>query len=335
VPAVGWALVTRDSEASGAVGNADVEHSEPAHATTSFEAASIAKTVIAICVMQLVESGKLSLDTDVSRYVGFPVRHPRLPAAITLRHLLTHTASIADRDDTRTGGAMPLGHFLEGYFADAGSRGVFLDAGPGTSAMYSNVGPSLAALAVERVTKARFADVARVRVFEPLGMTATAFGNDALPAGTQLAAPYAAQGDGFKRLPTASHALYPVVDLFSSSRDLARLARVVLRGGELDGARILSQASVDEMFRVQLPDAAPDDALGWQVRTIGGHRVVGHEGEDAGASTGMFVDIASGVGALFLANGDAFQSDAKERATALGELLEMLLATARSSASAR
>ncbi|MBX3205260.1 MAG: beta-lactamase family protein [Labilithrix sp.] len=332
VPAVGWASVTRGSESSGAAGTADVERDEPAGATTAFEAASIAKTIIATSVMQLVEEGKLALDADVSSYVGFAVRHPRAP--ITLRHLLTHTAAIADGDETRASGGPALGDFLGGYFADAGSRGIFLDAPPGTSMRYSNVGPSLAALAVERATGVRFAEHARARVFAPLGMRATAFGLDALAPGTRVAAPYAARGASFHRLPAPSHALYPVVDLFSSPRDLARFARAILRGGELDGARVLSQASVDEMLRVQLLDAAPDDALGWQVRRFEGRLtgrarvVVGHEGEDAGASTGLYLDVAAGAGAVVVANGDAFQSGEADRAAALGDLVEHLLASA-------
>ena len=275
---------------------------------------------------------RLSLDADVSAYVGFPVRHPRLPAPITLRHLLTHTAALADREETRAPGGPALGDFLGGYFADAGARAVFLDAGPGTTMAYSNVGPSLAALAVERASGTRFADRARERVFAPLGMRATAFGQDALPAGSRVAAPYAARGDGFVRLSPPSHVLYPVVDLFSTPRDLARFARAIARGGELDDVRILSAPSVSEMLRVQLPDAAPGEALGWQARTFGGRSVVGHEGEDSGVSTGLYLDPTSGSGAIVLANGDAFQGDDGERAAAIGGLLEELLGAARSSA---
>lgn len=328
VPAVGWAWVTRDEAASGAVGAADVERAEAAGAATAFEAASIAKTIVATCVMQLVEEGKLALDADVSTYVGFAVRHPRANAPITLRHLLTHTASIADRAATRDPGGVALGDFLGAYFADAGGGGVFLDALPGASMSYSNAGPSLAALAVERAAGVPFAERARSHVLAPLGMRATAFGLEGLPPGTPVATPHAARGAGFARLPAPSHALYPVVDLFATPRDLARFARAVLRGGELDGARILTKPSVDEMLRVQMPDAAPADALGWQVRRFGGRVVVGHEGEDAGASTGLYLDVGAGAGAVVLANGDAFQSGEADRAAALGDLVERLLVAA-------
>lgn len=332
VPAIGWAALGRDFQVSGAVGFRELERSAIATDRTAFEAASIAKTILATCVLQLVEEGRLSLDADISSYVGFAVRHPRWPTPITLRHLLTHTGAIVDLEDTRATGAIALGDFLSAYFADAGARRVFLDAPPGTKSAYSNVGPSLAALAVERVTATRFADRARVRVFEPLEMRDTAFGPDALRRGTEIALPYASRGADFMRVPLPSHALYPVVDLFSTPRDLARFGRAILRGGELDGVRVLSEASVEAMLRVALPDAAPDDALGWQGRTFDGRRVVGHEGEDSGASTGLYLDMASGVGAVVLANGDAFQSGDEMRANALGELVTKLLDTTWSSA---
>jgi CubicO group peptidase (beta-lactamase class C family) len=53
--------------------------------------------VTALGVMRLVEQGKLALDTDVSRYLGYTLRNPYYPdAAITLRMLLSHTSSLRD-----------------------------------------------------------------------------------------------------------------------------------------------------------------------------------------------------------------------------------------------
>jgi CubicO group peptidase (beta-lactamase class C family) len=121
--------------------------------------------------------------------------------------------------------------------------------------------------------------------------------------------------------------VYPAVDLFATAGDLARFSRAILRDGELDGARILSAASVRAMLRAET--AAADQAIGWQLRTIGGRPVIGHEGEDAGATTGLFLDLASGTGALVLANGDAFGSGDKVRAEAIQTMISGLLATTR------
>jgi CubicO group peptidase (beta-lactamase class C family) len=328
VPALAWAAVTRERSVAGAVGLADVEASVAATPDTPFEAASLAKMVIATTVMQLVEEGRLSLDADVSSLVGFPVHHPRRGAPpITLRLLLTHTAALADRPATSAPETQPLGDFLRGYFADAGTS-VFLDALPGRTYAYSNVGPALAALAVERVSNTPFAERARKSIFEPLGMRKTAFRRPSAPA-PPPAAPYSAKGAGFLRHGPPSHALYPVVDLFASARDLARFAQAILRGGELGENRILRAESVDAMLALQV-DAAPMDALGWQSRRFGTRAVVGHEGEDVGASTCLYIDRAAGVGAVVLTNGDAFQSGDPSRAIAIGELVEALLDRAAS-----
>jgi CubicO group peptidase (beta-lactamase class C family) len=281
VPAITYAWFTRDAQETGLVG-------EPKPST--FLAASIAKTVIGACVMQLAVEKKLSLDADVSQYVGFSVRHPRHPTVVvTLRLLLSHVAALVDDFDTLQAPG-ELEPFLRAYLSLPSHWG---KEGPGTKLRYSNVGSAVAALAVERVAQRSFADESTARVFEPLRMKNTEWDR--------------------------RRAVYPVVDLLSSAADLARFGRAVLRGGELDGARILPETAVDEMLR---------DSLGWQHTKIGSFALTGHEGEDKRASTGFYLDRTKGIGALALANGDAFSSGDKRRTAAIADLLDVLLTTA-------
>ena len=335
VPGMAYAVVTRERErfvAGSGVG--DLELRTRVDAATVFEAASIAKLLVAVCVMQLVEEGKLDLDGDASQYVGFAIRHPRGSTLITLRMLLAHRASIRDPQDESPAPRTPanaLGPFLERTMIDGGKprAASYLDDEPGTATTYSNVGASLAALAVERAAHETFADVANRRVLVPLRMRDTTWVAPAHPSAS-AARPYARGAGGFVALPSPCHALYPAVDLHSSARDLARFARAMLRDGELDGARILSASSVRVMTTAVDGDA--DQALAWQLRTIGNAqarmRVLGHEGEDAGATTALFIDRATGTGAVVLANGDAFSSGDSLRAAAIQSLLVELLAAA-------
>jgi CubicO group peptidase (beta-lactamase class C family) len=330
VPGLVYAAFTREGERVGAAGLSDVARRLEARSDTVFEAASIAKLVVATCVMQLVEDGKLDLDADAATYVGFKLRHPRWPERITLRLLLTHRASIRDLDDELRARAAgnPLGPFLEKYLVkdDAPRAAAFSTERPGSQLAYSNVGAALAALAVERVSGESFAAFSTKRVLTPLRMTKTSW---AAPdqASRASATPHAYRDGAFVGLPPPSHAVYPAVDLFATAGDLARFSRAILRDGELDGARILSAASVRAMLRAET--GAADQAIGWQLRTIGGRPVIGHEGEDAGATTGLFLDLASGTGALVLANGDAFGSGDKVRAEAIQTMISGLLATTR------
>jgi CubicO group peptidase (beta-lactamase class C family) len=324
VPGIAYAAVNREREVvSGGVGLATLEPRADVSEDTVFEAASIAKTVIATCVMQLAEEGRLDLDADAGKYVGFKLRHPRSGDPITVRMLLTHRGSIVDRDDELLAGAdVPLASFLQRYLVDdRGPRALaFLDAGPGSTTAYSNVGAALAALAVERISGEGFVDFTRRRLFVPLGMKSTGW---RAPRPEHAATPHALRDGGFVALPQASHAVYPVVDLRSSAHDLARFARAILREGELDGTRILAPPSIRTMLSADARDG--DQALAWQLRTIGGQRVTGHEGEDAGATTALFLDLAAGTGAVVLANGDAFVSGDRDRAGAIQGLIASLL----------
>lgn len=326
VPAVAYAAFTRAGlVVDGASGFADAPAKRVVTRDAPFLAASIAKTIVATCAMQLVEQGRADLDLDVTRYVGFPVRHPRFPdAPVRLRALLVHDACIRDdfarlhEASSADAARVELGPFLRAYLARAEA---WLPTRPGTSYAYSNVGAALAAYAVERISGASFADASARAVFAPLAMRRTTWAPCPDP---ERAAPHALRDGVFARADRSPYAVYPAVDLWASAQDLARFGRAILRGGELDGARILSAASVDLMLR----EARPDQALGWQIRTIGGARVVGHEGEDEGASTGLYVDRARGVGAVVLANGDAFASGERARAEALERVLVELLARA-------
>ena len=69
----------------------------PVTEETCFRVASVSKLVMTFGALALVERGVLGLDDDLSVCLGYPVRNPRFPdAPVTLRMLLTHTASIRD-----------------------------------------------------------------------------------------------------------------------------------------------------------------------------------------------------------------------------------------------
>lgn len=327
VPAIAYGIVTRDKAvAFDAAGLADGPKKIDATKDTIFEAASIGKTIIGVSVMQLVEQKRLDLDADVSTYVGFAVKPPGAKVPVTLRHLLSHRGSIVDHVDQLQDARdkATLGDFLRRYLVQ---EDAYASTAPGAKVVYSNVGSALAAYAVEKVSGESFADYTTAHVFTPLKMTAT--GWTASKASFVVASPHRFENGAFAALPQASHAIYPVVDLRSTVGDLGRFARAILRDGELDGARILEAKSVETMLAPA--DDAKEEALGWQLRKMAGRRVVGHEGEDSGASTGMYLDKAAGEAAIVLANGDAFSSGDDARTKAIQDLFAGLFDLLQSS----
>lgn len=332
VPALAVAVV-RDGHIvlEGAHGLADVGSAAPARTDTAFEAASIGKTVIAIAVLELVQNKRLSLDEDVSTRLAFAVHNPAHPTApITLRMLLAHTGSIRDRTDVLEAAVSPadaparkgeLGDFLRAMLAPGGTHHdlakSFYPEPPGTRMEYSNVGAALAALVVERVAGEPFDTWSRREVLAAAGAAGAVWrASDVAPA--RRATSHRWTGSEYVAVPALAHAVYPVVDLHATARELASLLVVAM------GGSVLTHASLDTMLAPQAP-VAPDQGLGWQVVTVGGRTLVGHEGEDRGASTLMFFDPRTRAGAVVLANGDAFASGDVGRAEAMRQLLLSLI----------
>ena len=86
---------------------------------TLYRMASVSKMVAAVGAMILVEQGKLDLDADISRYLGFQIRNPHFPTApITTRMLLSHTSSL--RDDA--GYNFPINVNLKSFLVPGGAH---------------------------------------------------------------------------------------------------------------------------------------------------------------------------------------------------------------------
>ena len=116
---------------------------------------------------------------------------------------------------------------------------------------------------------------------------------------------------------------YPNGGLRSSAADLARFGRMLLGAGALDGERVLEESSVDEMTDADLSDGDEGAVgLGWFTLPWYDDGWGGHDGGEAGAATGLYLNRSLGVGVLYLANGDGESDDA------LFELEDLLVATA-------
>ena len=119
----------------------------PVTEETCFRVASVSKLVMTFGALALVERGVLGLDDDLSAFLGYPVRNPRFPdAPVTLRMLLTHTASIRDEGNYGSRG-MQKGCTLRELLENADN---WLPARPGEAFHYTNLGAGAAGAAMER-----------------------------------------------------------------------------------------------------------------------------------------------------------------------------------------
>lgn len=172
-----------------AYGLADVDRRAPLGQGSRFDIGSTQKQFTAAAILLLAEDGRLSLSDDIRKYL------PELPDyghVVTIDHLLTHTSGI--RDWT---GLLPM--------AEEGTavlplilRQRGLNFAPGTGWSYSSSGFELAKEIVARVSGMPFAEFARRRLFEPLGMRSSAYVPDILQAGVGAALGYQKDGASWR-----------------------------------------------------------------------------------------------------------------------------------------
>ncbi len=149
---------------------------------TPFRLGSIAKAFTAVAVIQLVEDGRLDLDSPVQAYLPwFTVADQELAADIRLRHLLHHTSGLSDLTYDRP--AIPR---RSEPLSDAvgGLERAGLAAPPGAAYSYFNLNYGLLGLVIERASGQSFAEYMAESVFEPLEMDDTyveAAGQASLP----------------------------------------------------------------------------------------------------------------------------------------------------------
>ncbi|MFO1328358.1 MAG: serine hydrolase [Rubrivivax sp.] len=198
----------------------------PVTPRTLFRVASISKLVVTLGVMRLVEQGRLTLDDDVSRWLGWRLRHPRFDATpITLRLLLSHRSGLSDGGERYN---LPASTRLQDLLQPQGaqfSEGLNwnLARAPGTWFEYVNLNFGVIAQVMECATGDRFDRLMQRLVLQPLGLRG-GFDPSALPS-TDLAdiatlyrrrrieggrevwdpqGPWVVQTDDFRRTPPAS-----------------------------------------------------------------------------------------------------------------------------------
>jgi len=240
-----------------AVGDADIEAHRPMRADTVHWLASSAKPTTAVALMVLVDEGKVSLDAPVSKYLP-QFKQARLrtgPPAneITVRQLLCHTSGLAAPPRNPNDGAIALGPYALSLLDRP------LQFEPGSAYEYG-YGPTVAGRIVEVVSGKSFEVFLEERVFGPLGMRDTTFHPNENQR-KRLAKTYMPGPNGEGLVPAYNPFVTPDITvrrtpepsggLFSTAPDMARFYQMMLNGGELDGKRVLSQSSVEQMIRPQ------------------------------------------------------------------------------------
>jgi len=270
-------LVIRNGEVSfkAGFGFADIDGRKPIDpAKTRFRVGSISKLFTATAVMQLVEAGKLDLNSDVNTYLTSFKIPPTYPEPVTLSHVLTHTAGF---DDRYLGIAAPLNQTVEPLRQYLSLHMPPRVLQPGKYFAYSNHAFALAGLIVEEVSGETFNDYIQKHIFTPLRMTQSTFGvPDPVPA--EIAVPYSHEifARGFSKIELDRLRIGPAGDLITTAPDLANFMIAQLHRG----AGLLSPETADFMQSQHFAQAQGLDgwAYGFAEGERNGVRWVGHGG---------------------------------------------------------
>ncbi len=343
-------------------GVADLATGRGATADDPVRVASISKLVTAIAVLRLVEQHKLDLDGDVSQWLGWKLRNPAFPdTVITLRLLLSHRSSLTDTIDY----VLPL---------DADMRGVLRDPrawdaahAPGSWFNYTNFNFPVIAAVMERATGERFDRLMDRLVLKPLRIQAcynwascdartaahaVVLYRDAQPVrddnrGAAPACPVTPASDGSCDLSKwragANGAMFaPQGGLRISMHGLAKIGRLLLGGGTVDGVRLFGARSMALLeaplwtFNGSNGDTSKGFycSYGLAVTTLAtpaqgcrddvfgdGVRRIGHAGEAYGLRSGLWVDRKAGTGVVYFATDVIDGPGARSAFTPVEEML--------------
>jgi len=142
---------------------------------TRFRIASVSKQFTALTIMQLVEAGKVNLDEEAGKYLGFNLRNPNFPnTPITLRMLMSHTSSLRDGKMYAIPPSESVQQFFvpEGKYYEGGAHFAPADQAPGKYFKYSNINYGILGTIIEKVTKERFDLYQKNHILKQLGIKA-------------------------------------------------------------------------------------------------------------------------------------------------------------------
>ncbi|MGH6985391.1 MAG: serine hydrolase domain-containing protein [Caulobacteraceae bacterium] len=274
----------------GIFGHMDLERDVPMREDAIFRIYSMTKPITAVALMMLAEEGLVGLDDEVAIHIPefknlavYVSAMPALaadapPSFITspverpmkVADLVTHTSGLTYGFMMRNMVAYNYRRAKIGDFQTPGGLDAMieqiaalpLEFSPGTKWNYS-LSIDVVGYLVQKLSGMSFGEFLRTRLFEPLGMHDTAFHCPSEKTGRFTSCYRAGEGGrGLKLQDDAQASTFaapPSLEsggggLVSTTHDYMRFCRMMLQGGVLDGARILSPKTVALFSLNHLPE---------------------------------------------------------------------------------
>ena len=298
IPAISIALI-REGEVvwADAYGYANVGVGVRASADTYFSTGSTLKPVTAAAIMQLVEAGKLSLDTPFNEIVG-PAQAIEGADDVTLRHMLAHHAGLKGPLTI-----VPLWSRRSLLTPEAMLAATKRVGPPGVDYYYCNECYTLAGYVIERVSGQPYDVYLSGRIFGPLGAAEVLPSLPSPSVVEHLALPYKSENGVAIPIEQIRTDVFAAGDAYLRAKDMAAFLAVLLNGGSYGGKRILSEESTAEIMKPQFEGSS--SGLGINVSELSGRAIVTKNGIFTGYHSHMIGDPATRNGVYVVSNSTA------------------------------
>lgn len=253
-----------------AFGMANIELNVPMKTDMVFRLGSISKQFTAICILQLMEKGKLTLQDKITTHIS---DYPKDGDKITIEQLLTHTSGIVNITEMKNFDDIKRKNLKTHEVIDF-FKNEPLEFEPGTKWSYSNSGYILLGYIIEKVSGLAYSQYLEENIFKPCQMTASSLDDDAKIIKNR-ASGYAKNGDQTVNAEfinmTIPHGAGGIV---STVEDLYRWNRALIT------YKLVTKGTLEKAFkRHKLPDGKDTDyGYGWFFLNIQGHPTVEHGG---------------------------------------------------------
>ncbi|MES2055238.1 MAG: serine hydrolase [Pseudomonadota bacterium] len=281
-----------------AYGFANLADHIPNRIDTKFNMASMGKMITAVAIMQLVESGKVSLNDKVGKHLpGFPNQAVR--EQVTIEQLLTHRSGMGNFWEVLADKAKERFVTVSDYIPLIADQP--LASAPGARFAYSNNGYIILGLIIEAASGQSYFDYVRQHIYMPAGMTDT----DAY----ELDQPVPNLAIGYTRDAVRPGRISsnifvnafkggPAGGSFTTARDLLRFSTALL------DHKLLNKMTTELMTSGKVDYGDRRYGYGFIEEIANGHRVIGHGGGHIGIADELMIFPDLGYVAVILTNGD-------------------------------
>lgn len=286
-------------------GHANLAEAIPADHKTVYRVASITKLFTSTMLMLLRDAGRLNLDDPVESVLAAY----KMPSSFgdarppTFRQLASHATGMP-REGAHRGWRdmnMPTIDDLLRSLQEIEMSFPLM-----TEPKYSNLGIAILGHALSLVAGVDYAEYVRRHILEPLGMKDSGFLHTDYNIQQRAIGYYRPRRDAdFEAAPHwDEQGFRPAGGMYSTVEDIARFIALQFREGEAGGEQILSSASLREMHApiIISPDFETGFGLGWGIRRVAGHKVIGHSGGLPGYTTNISLIPGMKLAAIVFTN---------------------------------